>query len=110
MITTRTQLCNGFESPLGLSRRKALQSFGMGLGSLALAALLAAEARAQSPQTAAPPAKASRTRVALTSSTGPVPRISNAATSGALPTSVFATRSAVASSAPETGTPIDCQP
>ena len=60
MITTRTPLCNGFESPLGLSRRKALQSFGMGLGSLALADLLAAEERAQSPQTAAPPAKAKR--------------------------------------------------
>ena len=60
MITTRTPLCNGFESPLGLSRRKALQSFGMGLGSLALADLLAAEERARSPQTAAPPAKAKR--------------------------------------------------
>lgn len=60
MITTRTPLCNGFESPLGLSRRKALQSFGMGLGSLALADLLAAEENARSPQAAAPPAKAKR--------------------------------------------------
>ena len=60
MITTRTPLCNGFESPLGLSRRKALQSFGMGLGSLALADLLAAEENARSAQAAAPPAKAKR--------------------------------------------------
>ncbi len=60
MITTRTPLCNGFESPLGLSRRKALQSFGMGLGSLALTDLLAAEENARSPQAAAPPAKAKR--------------------------------------------------
>ena len=60
MITTRTPLCNGFESPLGLSRRKALQSFGMGLGSLALADLLAAEENTRSAQAAAPPAKAKR--------------------------------------------------
>ena len=60
MITTRTPLCNGFESPLGLSRRKALQSFGMGLGSLALADLLAAEENARSAQAAASPAKAKR--------------------------------------------------
>lgn len=35
-------LCTGFADPLGLTRRQALQSFGMGLGSLALADLLAA--------------------------------------------------------------------
>ncbi len=51
-------LCTGFESPLGLSRRQALQTFGMGLGSIALADLLAAEAN---PQGAGhPPAKAKR--------------------------------------------------
>ncbi|MEM1297068.1 MAG: DUF1501 domain-containing protein, partial [Verrucomicrobiota bacterium] len=35
--------CTGFDSPLGLSRRAALQRFGGGLGSLALTDLLAQE-------------------------------------------------------------------
>tara|TARA_R110002096_G_scaffold67332_12_gene163433 strand:+ start:5696 stop:7135 length:1440 start_codon:yes stop_codon:yes gene_type:complete len=35
--------CTGYESPLGLSRRAALQRFGGGLGSLALTDLLAQE-------------------------------------------------------------------
>ena len=39
----KTPLCTGFENPLGLSRRHLLQSFGMGLGSIALADLLRAE-------------------------------------------------------------------
>ena len=51
-------LCTGFESPLGLSRRQALQTFGMGLGSIALADLLAAEATPQG--SGHPPAKAKR--------------------------------------------------
>ncbi|MEM7699953.1 MAG: DUF1501 domain-containing protein, partial [Verrucomicrobiota bacterium] len=33
-------LCTGFDSSLGLSRRRALASFGGGLGSLALASIL----------------------------------------------------------------------
>ncbi|MFM1559431.1 MAG: DUF1501 domain-containing protein [Roseibacillus sp.] len=38
-----TPLCTGFDSPLGLSRRQALRTFGMGLGSIALADMLRAE-------------------------------------------------------------------
>ncbi|MEO1843532.1 MAG: DUF1501 domain-containing protein [Akkermansiaceae bacterium] len=38
-----TPLCTGFDSPLGLSRRQALRTFGMGLGSIALADMLWAE-------------------------------------------------------------------
>ena len=62
MITTQAPLCSGFESPLGLSRRKALQSFGMGLGSLALADLMAAEQRSENPASKiqGPPPKAKR--------------------------------------------------
>ena len=36
MNSTTSQPCTGYDSPLGLSRRKVLQSFGMGLGSIAL--------------------------------------------------------------------------
>ncbi|NIP96955.1 MAG: DUF1501 domain-containing protein, partial [Akkermansiaceae bacterium] len=58
----KTPLCPGFENPIGLSRRQALQSFGMGLGSIALADLLHAEGAA--PQGGSrpghPPAKAKR--------------------------------------------------
>ncbi|MDF1756425.1 MAG: DUF1501 domain-containing protein [Verrucomicrobiales bacterium] len=39
-------LCTGFESPLGVSRRSALQTFGGGLGGVALANLMANDARA----------------------------------------------------------------
>ena len=54
MITTPAPLCSGFESPIGLSRRKALQSFGMGLGSLALGKFTTTEAlKAQCAQLAA---------------------------------------------------------
>ena len=62
MNTTPAPLCSGFESPIGLSRRKALQSFGMGLGSLALADLMAAEQRSENPasQIQDPPARAKR--------------------------------------------------
>ena len=45
---------------IGLSRRKALQSFGMGLGSLALADLVSGEQAPETPQPKAPPAKAKR--------------------------------------------------
>ena len=38
-----TPLCTGFDSPLGLSRRQALRTFGMGLGTIALADMLGAE-------------------------------------------------------------------
>ena len=31
--------CTGYESPIGMSRRKLLGQFGMGLGSMALASL-----------------------------------------------------------------------
>ena len=40
-------LCTGFESPLGLSRRRFLNEFGMGLGGMALASLLEREAGAE---------------------------------------------------------------
>ena len=40
-------LCTGFESPLGLSRRRFLNEFGMGLGGMALASLLDREAGAE---------------------------------------------------------------
>jgi len=36
MNATTSQQCTGYDSPFGLSRRKVLQSFGMGLGSIAL--------------------------------------------------------------------------
>ena len=51
-------LCTGFQSPLGLSRRQALQTFGMGLGSIALADLLAARGNLRG--TGHPPARAKR--------------------------------------------------
>ena len=53
-------LCPGFENPIGLSRRNFLNTFGMGLGGIALADLMQA---ARSPIVNAgdhPPAKAKR--------------------------------------------------
>jgi uncharacterized protein (DUF1501 family) len=53
-------LCPGFENPIGLSRRNFLNTFGMGLGGIALADLMQA---AKSPIVKAedhPPAKAKR--------------------------------------------------
>ncbi|MFP6880324.1 MAG: DUF1501 domain-containing protein, partial [Roseibacillus sp.] len=53
-------LCPGFENPIGLSRRNFLNTFGMGLGGIALADLMQA---ARSPIVKAgdhPPAKAKR--------------------------------------------------
>ena len=40
-MKTISQLCTGFDSPYGMSRRSILQQFGMGFGGLALADLLA---------------------------------------------------------------------
>ena len=60
MRTIQTPACSGFESPIGLSRRRALQSFGMGLGSLALADLVSGEQASKRALPAAPPAKAKR--------------------------------------------------
>ena len=50
-------LCTGFENPIGLSRRQALQTFGMGLGSIALADLLRAENPSATIQAPKPKAK-----------------------------------------------------
>ncbi|NNC87828.1 MAG: DUF1501 domain-containing protein [Akkermansiaceae bacterium] len=58
-----TPPCTGFDSPLGLSRRQALKSFGMGLGSIALADMLsAAEGGGRHAESGieAPPVKAKR--------------------------------------------------
>ena len=53
----RSPLCTGHEPPLGMSRRRFLDSFGMGLGGLALADLMAGrEARAADTPTASPTA------------------------------------------------------
>jgi uncharacterized protein (DUF1501 family) len=41
-------LCTGFESPLGMSRRRFLNEFGLGLGGIALASLLGRDAEAAS--------------------------------------------------------------
>lgn len=60
MRTIHSPSCSGFESPIGLSRRNALQSFGMGLGSLALADLVSGEQAPKTPQPKTPPAKAKR--------------------------------------------------
>ncbi len=60
MRTIHPPSCSGFESPIGLSRRNALQSFGMGLGSLALADLVSGEQAPKTPQPKTPPAKAKR--------------------------------------------------
>ena len=60
MRTIHSPSCSGFESPIGLSRRNALQSFGMGLGSLALADLVSGEQGPKTPQPKTPPAKAKR--------------------------------------------------
>ncbi len=60
MSTIHSPACSGFESPIGLSRRKALQSFGMGLGSLALADLVSGEKIQKGPLPNAIPAKAKR--------------------------------------------------
>lgn len=45
-MNTPTPLCSGFESTLGLPRREWLKRFGMGLGGIALADLLAGQSRA----------------------------------------------------------------
>ena len=58
-----TPLCTGHQSPLGLSRRSFLNSFGMGLGGIALADLLqASDGGPQVPTASFPqfPAKAKR--------------------------------------------------
>ena len=47
-------LCTGFDSPLGLSRRGFLNTFGMGLGSLALADMVQAADGSPSPQSQVP--------------------------------------------------------
>ncbi|MDF1815739.1 MAG: DUF1501 domain-containing protein [Verrucomicrobiales bacterium] len=39
-MNTRTPQCTGFDSPVGMSRRQTLQSFGGGLGGMALAGLM----------------------------------------------------------------------
>lgn len=39
-MNTRTPQCTGFDSPVGMSRRQTLQSFGGGLGGMALAVLM----------------------------------------------------------------------
>ena len=40
----KTHLCTGFESTVGMSRRNFLNSFGMGLGGIALGSLLKPDA------------------------------------------------------------------
>ena len=60
MRTIHSPSCSGFESPIGLSRRNALQSFGMGLGFLALADLVSGEQAPKTPRHKTPPAKAKR--------------------------------------------------
>ena len=40
------QLCTGYESPIGISRRESLSRFGGGLGGIALANMLGREAGA----------------------------------------------------------------
>ncbi|MBB81503.1 MAG: sulfatase [Roseibacillus sp.] len=60
MRTIHSPSCSGFESPIGLSRRNALQSFGMGLGFLALADLVSGEQAPKTPRPKTPPAKAKR--------------------------------------------------
>ena len=60
MRTIHSPSCSGFESPIGLSRRNALQSFGMGLGFLTLADLVSGEQAPKTPRPKTPPAKAKR--------------------------------------------------
>ena len=60
MRTIHSPSCSGFESPIGLSRRNALQSFGMGLGFLALADLVSGEQAPKTPRPKTPPGKAKR--------------------------------------------------
>ena len=60
MRTIHSPSCSGFESPIGLSRRNALQSFGMGLGFLALADLVSGEQAPKTLRPKTPPAKAKR--------------------------------------------------
>lgn len=48
--TTRRQ-CTGFESPAGMSRRRILSHFGMGLGAIGLADLLGSDSRGMAAET-----------------------------------------------------------
>ena len=53
-------MCTGFESTVGMSRRQILKSFGMGLGSMALADMMGQSALGASDAGPHFPAKAKR--------------------------------------------------